>query len=303
MIDINERTKGKWHSILTQLGVDKKFLTKKNCPCPFCGGVDRFRWTDHNQRGGWICNKCGSGDGFALLKIVRQWDFKRAIKEIESILGLLRDDRNNGPNQAECLNRIRRTWAQGLPIVKGDPVDLYLQNRGINLEVFPKSLKFVPSLYHESGSSHPTMLSALQAPDGRGSNLQRLYLTKCGSKADLTPNRMIMRGGVPSGSAIRLFPAQADILGVSEGVETALRASMIFDLPVWAAYSAGNLKQFIPPPHIRNIHIFGDNDDNFVGQSAAYELARLLSVKADREKVDLKIEVHLPDKLGTDWAD
>lgn len=66
----HERTshaaRGKWKGILLQLGVPAVSLTGKHAPCPMCGGADRFRFDNKDQRGTFICNACGAGDGMKL---------------------------------------------------------------------------------------------------------------------------------------------------------------------------------------------------------------------------------------------
>jgi len=73
---------GHWPAILHAAGVPDRFLTGKHGPCPFCGGKDRFRFTDYQQRGGFICSQCNpdGGDGLALLMQWRGDDFKQALQ-------------------------------------------------------------------------------------------------------------------------------------------------------------------------------------------------------------------------------
>jgi putative DNA primase/helicase len=101
-----------------------------------------------------------------------------------------------------------------------------------------------------------------------------------------------------TGAAVRLGHFN-DCLGIAEGIETALRASDKFHVPCWAALSASGLQTFIWPKGLRELHIFGDNDAKFGGQAAAYALAHRAACAADAPKVI----VHIPDRVGTDWAD
>ena len=42
----------------------------RHCPCPVCGGKDRFRFDNKDGRGTYICNQCCSGDGLELIKTI-----------------------------------------------------------------------------------------------------------------------------------------------------------------------------------------------------------------------------------------
>jgi putative DNA primase/helicase len=108
----------------------------------------------------------------------------------------------------------------------------------------------------------------------------------------------LMPGRVPKGGAVRLVDLAdvADVLGIAEGIETALAASVLHRLPVWAALNAGALEAWCPPETIRSVFVFGDNDDGFAGQKATYALAHRLSTK-------WRVEVRIPPEPGTDWND
>jgi putative DNA primase/helicase len=99
-----------------------------------------------------------------------------------------------------------------------------------------------------------------------------------------------------SGGAVRLHEPDGE-LGVAEGIENALAAYQLFKVPVWAALSEGGIKSFQPLGGLRQLHVFADNDLNYVGQDAAYNLARRLS------RDGLKVKVHVPPDAGTDWLD
>ena len=52
-----------------------------------------------------------------------------------------------------------------------------------------------------------------------------------------------------------------------------------------------------------NICIFGDHDLNYVGQAAAYVLAKRLMLEAQRDKIERDVMVMMPDIAGFDWND
>ena len=98
-------------------------------------------------------------------------------------------------------------------------------------------------------------------------------------------------------AAVRLAPMAGEWLGVAEGIETALCAGSLHDFPVWSCISAGLLRGFRPPAGTKLLAIFGDNDESFTGQAAAFELARAVTA------MGCEARVYLPDTMGKDWAD
>lgn len=62
---------------------------RKHCPCPTCGGKDRFRFDDIGGHGSWFCNQCTpqAGDGFRLVQNVRGCDFPEAVQLVAGVLG------------------------------------------------------------------------------------------------------------------------------------------------------------------------------------------------------------------------
>jgi putative DNA primase/helicase len=87
-------------------------------------------------------------------------------------------------------------------------------------------------------------------------------------------------------------------MGVAEGIETALSASIMYGVPVWACINKTILAKWEPPKIARRILIFADNDANFSGQAKAYHLANRLTVQ---HKLD--VEVLIPPEIGEDWND
>lgn len=136
------------------------------------------------------------------------------------------------------------------------------------------------------------MLAKLCPNQGNATGLHRTYLTMDGRKASVDPVRMVLG----ECSQVRLGGVQ-ERLGVAEGIETAIASSNAFGLPVWSALNANGMKAWEPPPGVKEILVLGDNDANFTGQEAAFILAHRLALKG------LSVEVRIPDRVGTDWAD
>ena len=175
----------------------------------------------------------------------------------------------------------------------------YLAWRGLHVDLPMPALRLHPGLAYRDGGEtfgrFPAMLALVTGPDGRGVTLHRTYLQD-GRKAPVPSPRKLMPGKPIKGAAIRLHPA-GEVLGVAEGIETALAARQLFGVPVWSCISAAGIESFIPPKEVRKIMIFGDNDMSGTGQAAAWALAKRLIVAG------LSVEVKLPERIGTDWAD
>ena len=78
LADLKAAAYGRWPEIHAALGIDPRYLNpRRHCPCPRCGGKDRYRYTDYQGRGGFICNQCypEGGSGFDLLMLVFGYDF------------------------------------------------------------------------------------------------------------------------------------------------------------------------------------------------------------------------------------
>jgi len=294
-VQIKERAQGRWYQILRGLGVEDSFLNKRNGPCPLCGGgTDRFRWKDTDGHGGYYCNKCGPGDGFDLLMKLHPWKFRETACRIEEYLGDGASNYKPKPKNDPAV-AIKRVMGEAQAITQGDEVSRYLEGRG--LYGIPSDLLFHAALYEsETSKTFPAMIALVKNVEGVVVSVHRTYL-QAGEKAKInSPRKMMTPVGTVNGATIRLYPVESHI-GIAEGIETCIAAHQLFNIPVWAAISAGGVKTFKPPEGVNRVTVYSDNDRNFVGQSAGYELAKKLSLKG------VQVEVKVPFHAGDDWAD
>jgi putative DNA primase/helicase len=189
-------------------------------------------------------------------------------------------------------------WQNSVPIAPTDPAGRYLEMR-TGVAEFPDCLRFVDRLRYRdetSSSWHPGLIAMVVDASGKPVNIHRTYLTPVGTKAALSDPRRMMPGELPRGCAIRLAEAGAT-LAIAEGIETALSVTALFDVPCWSVINKAMMAKWTVPPDVRELIIFADNDANYRGQAAAYELANRVV------KSSLGVAVRVPPIGDTDWND
>lgn len=300
--------KGKWKGILLELGLPATALTGKHTKCPLCTSKDNFRWDNQDGRGTFICT-CGAGDGMKLAIEFTGMAFSEIAPRIDGMLGNIKPE--SEPQRREMTDRDRRellrsTYASTSPVVAGDLVHTYLETRRLDQPIYPAALRFGAAMKDGEGGVRPCMVALVGVYGETDKNgrqrycsLHRTFLRPDGkAKAEMGSPRKLMPGAIPDGACVMLsdWPGYGSI-GIAEGIETALAASARFEIPVWAAISAGMMAKWSPPDGAEEVSIFADNDPKFGGQAAAFALAHRLAVKG------LIVNVHIPQLAGTDWAD
>lgn len=294
MQSIREMAKGKWRGLLPELGVNVRHLTGKHTACPICGGTDRFRFDDKNGVGDWICNSCGSGDGVMLATQATGMPLRDVLEKVKAMSGAIKPEPVKERDTAKEQAAIKALWERAQRPSDNGPVMTYLKNR-LGHGWRSNAIREVMDCW-EAGSKTrmPAMVAAVQNAQGYLDNCHITYLTDLGVKV----TRRVMPGSLPEGCAIRLWEPRDGLLGVAEGIETAMAAAQRFKMPVWSTINANRLAAWQAPAGIEEVYVFGDNDESFTGQSAAYALARRLVLK-DK----LKVHVMIPEAVGSDWAD
>lgn len=294
-------SRGRWKYILESLGVNEKYLVNRHGPCPMCGGKDRFRFDD-NLIGQWICNRCGSGNGFTMVKMMFGMKFHECCDWIESRSGINTIENyttNRDEDRRKNKIRISSILYESEMLTGECPASKYILNRCgyIDLSVV-FDIRFNKSVTHCGDSSIrlPCMIGIIRKPDDSIVGLHRTYITDDGHKADVSPQKAILASDGINGSSIRIGK-HSKRCHVSEGVETSICANKIFNCGGYSAMSATGMEKWQCAGGVSEVVIAGDNDVSYTGQASAYALARRLV------KDGINCEVHIPCNPGEDWAD
>jgi len=182
-----------------------------------------------------------------------------------------------------------RLWRAAQPL-NDTPAERYLASRGI--PIFSPALRYHPATPLGSGSSL-RFLPALIAAVSEGRNIvgvQRNFLQLNGRPAPFSKNKRSL-GALREGAVQLSRPA--GILGLAEGIENALSASVLLDIPVWATLGAERFAHVAIPSGVSRLVLLADNDG--AGRRAA-QRAREAYGRAGRELAT----VWLPQPFN-DW--
>lgn len=219
---------------------------------------------------------------------------------------------------AKLKDKIARIWdKECMPMSSNsvEPMRAYFQNRELlfRWDLIEKSdcVRFHPSLsyYDEDGNEvgkFPAIVCAIRDKEGKLITLHRIYLTPRGKKARVPEPKKMMP--VPedlkvSGGAIQLGVPNEGILGLAEGIETALSAYRVTQIPVWATVNATLMEAFEVPQGIHTVLIWADKDKSLTGERSAHVLKERL------ERMGIQVFILIPKmpipsrSKGVDWND
>jgi putative DNA primase/helicase len=301
-----ERAQGRWREILTQLGIDARFLVNKHGPCPLCRGKNRFRFDDRDGSGSYYCNQCGAGAGLIMIRKLHCWDYATACREVDKIIGRSPQPPASAldtPQRAKAVSsndaeRRRKAILRLLNEARAPNIVAdYLMSRGIAARSPVLRGHARCPYFDEAGDlvgHFPAVIAPILGRDGSLESAMRIYLADVGPRKKILPPVSTI-----CGAAVRLHQMDDGVLGVAAGVENAIAAHVMFQKPVWAALCDNGIKTFEPPDGIKHLCIFCDNDYNYCGQAAGYGLAHRLS----RDRPEIAVDVHVPTITDADFND
>jgi len=186
----------------------------------------------------------------------------RALARIDQ--RALRPCRSGGGGQAALpadpwsSARARDLWDSAISL-GGTQAAAYLRRRG--LTALPDALRFHPGTPLGRGRAavfRPALIAAVREREALVA-VQRTFLEigRARRARDLGhPRRML---GRPRGGAVMLAPAGC-VLGLAEGIETALSAMALLGIPVWATLGSERLARIALPGSVTRLILLPDND-------------------------------------------
>jgi putative DNA primase/helicase len=185
-----------------------------------------------------------------------------------------------------------RLWPAAAPLT-GSPGATYLQSRAI--DVASSELRFLARTpFGPRGRTRwlPALLAAVSTDAGPIA-IQRTFLTPRGTIAPMTrPKRGLGAFGI---GAVRLHAPVEGLLGLAEGLESALSAHALHNLPCWATLGNARFGIVAIPDSVTELHLFLDGD-------AGGDVAETRSFEA-YARPGRTIVPHRPPAPFTDWND
>lgn len=275
-----------WPLIFSHYGLSASRRHSKE-PCVFCGSKNSFRIAPERiSYGGYIC-KCGAGNGMQLLQQVTGKSFPEIAKEIDDILGRSYEKPEAKPHIITAIDR----WSK-LSQVRGTDAEKYLNSRGIR--IMPRrGVKF--GYEQVNGKRYGCMYAVAVNNQGEPCYVHQTFLDgdKKAAFEHLPTRKLTTIKQTEDSIAIRLDYSDK-VLGIAEGIESALSAQQRFKVPTFSTINTAFMKRFKVPPGVETLMVFADSDNNGAGHASAFECAHKNMVN---KKNDLKqIIVRWPRK-------
>jgi len=228
----------------------------------------------------------------------------------------------NEKYQKSLSANLKKTWSECIPLDHEDakPARIYFERRGLKVPTGPDT-RFHKGLpyWDEDGNKvgvFPVWVGLIRSPDGEFSTIHRHYLTRDGKKAGVPcPKKMcpVPEATPLQGGAIRAVVPSSGIVGVAEGMETALSAWTATGIPTWACVSASIMQNFEPPAGIHTVIVWADKDRKKkrsgngklvrAGRESAFKLKEKLSALGV-QTIILFPPMDIPEGAkGVDWND
>lgn len=277
---------GKWPEVFEKFGMPPVTGKKHYAgACPICGRKGKFRIDDRGGTGSWICT-CESGNGWKLLELATNMDFKTLARKVDEILGNTYKPETQ-PNKIKPTQSVAEYFLT-LQRIEESPAFEYFHSRNI-YQLPQRGVRYSAGEIYEKGVVIPALVAIASNEYGEPVYKHCTFIQN-GKKADVdAPRKMYTVMENYEGSVAVKLKDATNVLGIGEGIETALSAGFIYRMPCWAVLNATLMKKFRAPPGVEGLYIYADNDSNGTGLAAAFECGnRNLLAKNDVRRVFIR---------------
>ncbi len=328
---LKAQAQGNWIDIVNSIVPSVVPATQKpgrHVSCPVHGGKDGFRVAkDFNHSGVAFSNQDGTfGNGFKLLSWLLKVSYREALELVDGYFNGVEYGSNVvdfKPVQKSSsfeFSKVLKLWSSGKTIQQGylsgsvafKATQAYFKSRGLNIGlVANQDVRLVDELIYGSDKNGamircPGFICAVRNASGEIQTLHRFYLTEDGAKAAVDNPRKLM--GIAnhksvSGASIQFGRPNDGILGIAEGLETALSVVAATGMSCWSAISAHGIESFEPSVGVHTVVVFADKDRSLTGARAATALKERLETSGIKViRVFPKAEISEGSK-SIDWND
>ena len=218
--------------------------------------------------------------------------------------------------RAQAAEKVMKVWDECVPFPSehAEPMRRYFLSRQILFRIpgaeVQDSLRFHPQLpyYNEDGKlegKFPAIVCAIRDVDGELVTLHRTYLTPSGKKAPVESSRKMM--SIPEGMNVVGCAIQLGIpdgvMGVAEGLETALSAYKATQIPTWSTVSARLMESIEVPEGVHTVLIWADKDKSITGEKSARILKNRLQEMGIKAHILMPLMPRGGSAKSVDWND
>lgn len=216
----------------------------------------------------------------------------------------------------KAAEKVSQVWAECVkyPSVQAEPMRRYFKDRSILFRMIgaedQDSMRFHPNLaYYEADGKlkghYPAIVCAIRDLSGRLITLHRTYITPGGKKAPVESVRKMMsvpEGLTVTGACVQLGIPQR-VMGVGEGLETALSAYRVTQVPTWSTVTAGLMESLEVPESVETVLIWTDKDKSVTGEKSAMALSSKLKKQGRRVHILMPPVPRSANAKSVDWND
>jgi DNA primase len=257
--------------------------------CPFHAERSPSFHVDR-RRNRFKCFGCGaSGDTIEFVRLIQHIGFAEAVRSLAGGAAVssphagqrwVSPARDNDDEKRTALARALWESADAPRLAQ-----FYLNSRGY-VGKLPDAVRGHRAVWcRESQRKRAAVIAAVTDSAGQITAVQRIWIEtqllwdgadqhlKGARSLDLKSGKMTL--GPMRDGAVRLAPA-GQVLGLAEGVETALACRKLFRIPAWATLGTARLGSVTLPDVVRQVVIFGDGGEpgRAAGEKAAAEYSR-----------------------------